>query len=585
MRFPLKELLIILYLAAGYAAIGERIASLGVSAGLVLYAGLFGLMTLSLLFAAYVAGTPLRLAYALILAASSLFLDSTERIMGEHLTYDAFINLLNSIGFAGDALDQHGGSILWSMPSALLLFAGVALKPGRRPPLPRLAFTAAPVAAVALLSVILFVRGGEGARGLPTAFAPLSYSSLNIYETLTGEMGPRQAVSLVPAQLKAPRDIILIIDESVGANYLDIGNPHGIRSGLAGPRPGIDIHNYGYAAAITNCSVGTNVTLRYGGTRADYQRINATLPSIWEYAHEAGFRTVYIDAQRTGGELQNLMDEAERRSIDSFVQFGDVAVRDRDMAAADALAALTRNRHADFVIVNKVGAHFPIHDKYPDRFMRHRPALPRGRHENVADTGNRAGFGGTAEDWRRYRNAYRNTLLWNVGAFFDRLFAGADLSHATLIYTSDHGQDLHERGNAGLDTHCGASPVPEEGLVPLVVIEGSVLETLDWQANLAANRSHVSHYQIFPTLLALMGYKPANVAAIYGESLIPRSDDPFTFNILFNARLGREPVWQPIDLGRIALPPAGDSRSFARSASLNPSAAALAGDSRRARRR
>src|SRR3546814_12633996 len=99
--------------------------------------------------------------------------------MGQRLTYDAFINLLNSIGFAGDAVDQHGGSILWSVPAALLLLAGVALKPKWRPPLPDLTFAAAPVMGVALLSLLLFVRGGQGARGLPGALTPLSSSSLN----------------------------------------------------------------------------------------------------------------------------------------------------------------------------------------------------------------------------------------------------------------------------------------------------------------------------------------------------------------------------------------------------------------------
>jgi glucan phosphoethanolaminetransferase (alkaline phosphatase superfamily) len=48
-----------------------------------------------------------------------------------------------------------------------------------------------------------------------------------------------------------------------------------------------------------------------------------------------------------------------------------------------------------------------------------------------------------------YRNAYKNTVLWNVGEFFARVFAQAKLSNALLIYTSDHGQDLHERGNRG----------------------------------------------------------------------------------------------------------------------------------------
>src|SRR3546814_15752863 len=98
--------------------------------------------------------------------------------------------------------------------------------------------------------------------------------------------------------------------------------------------------------------------------------------------------------------------------------------------------------------------------------------LPRGQHEDVSDTGNREGFGGTREDWRRYRNAYRNTLLWNVGAFFDRLFERADLSAATLVYQSDHGQDLPERANPGLNPPCSSDPVPAERLVPLVETHG-----------------------------------------------------------------------------------------------------------------
>jgi hypothetical protein len=560
MRFPLKEILILLYLAAGYGAVWDRLASLGLAPEAALYLGLFGLLTFCLLLASYVASTPLRLLYALILSGSAMFLDSTQRIMGEPLSYEVFINLVNSTGFAGEALSQHGASILRSLPASLLLFAGIALKPLWQPPLlPRFAAVAAPIAGVALLSLILFARGGEGGLGLPGAFAPLSYSSLNLYESATGERGVRQQVSLVPGSIARPRDVILIVDESVAGQYLDLNSPAGARSGLMGKRPGLDIHNYGYAAAITHCSVGTNVTLRHGGTRDDYQRINATMPSIWAYAREAGFRSVYIDGQRTAGAMHNLMDDEEIASIDDFIQFDSVPVRDRDMAAADALAALTRNGRADFVLVNKVGAHFPIHDKYPESFMRHRPALPRGQHEDVSDTGSRDGFGGAAEDWRRYRNAYRNTLSWNVGAFFNRLFARADLSKATIVYTSDHGQDLHERGSPGLNTHCSGEPVQEEGLVPLVVIEGAGLDTLDWEKNLAANRKRVSHYQIFPTLLALMGYRPDEITRLYGDSLIPRSSDPFTFNVRFNARLGRAPVWKRIDPARVAPPPPGDS--------------------------
>lgn len=553
-KFPLKPLLILLYLAGSHGAIASRLGSLGLTPSLIVYAGLYSLLAACLLLAAYVRRDPLRLAYAVTLAAAALYLDSYERITREHLTYDAFINLWNSSEFAGDAARQHVVTIAWAMIGPLLLLVAVALKPRRAPPLPRLAFAAAPVAGVALLAVILFVRGGDGAKGLPSAFTPLAYAAIYGYESATGAAGPRQPVTLPHPAPPVDRDIVLIVDESVGGNYLDLGNANGVRSGLAEPREGFAIHNYGYAASITNCSVGTNMTLRHGGTRSDYQRINATMPSIWDYAHEAGLRTVYIDAQRTDGILHNMMTPEELAAIDRFVQFDTVAVRSRDMAAADRLAQLLNDEIAQFIIVNKVGAHFPVHDKYPDPFMRYRPVLPRGEHEEVSDTGDRAGFGGADGDWLRYRNSYKNALLWNVGNFFDRLLAQAELDDATIIYTSDHGQDLHERGDPGLNTHCGSDPTIEEGLVPLVVIEGTT-PAADWKRNLAANRNRVSHYQIFPTLLTLMGYDDARVRALYGETLLARSTDDFTFNARFNARLGMEPNWRHIDLDEIVTPP------------------------------
>lgn len=558
MKLPFKELLLLLYLASHHQEVAERIASLGLSGGLLLYAALCGLLAACLVLAAYIRSTPVRLVAAVVLTASAAYLHAYERITAEHLSYESFINLLNSAGFADAALEQHGDIIAQGVAQSLLLLAGLAWEPRYRLPLPRFAFVAAPLAGVAALALVLFLRGGEGARGLPGPFPPLAYALLYGYEHAADEAGPRQPVSIPHSAPKA-KDLVLIVDESVAGNYLDLTTRGGVRSGLAEPRDGVSIHNYGYAAAITNCSVGTNVTLRHGGTRGGYRRINSTMPSIWQYARKAGLRTVYIDGQRNGGALHNMMTPEEMKDIDRFIQFDDVAIRDRDMAAADAVTRLVGDGTADLVIVNKVGAHFPIHDKYPDAFMRYRPALPRGGHSHISDTGSREGFGGTAKDWRRYRNAYRNTLLWSVGAFFDRLFAQADLSHTALIYTSDHGQDLHERGEPGRDTHCSSDPVMQEGVVPLVLVEGSALSLPELEANLPANRNRRSHYAVFPTLLTLMGYDPQAVQTSYGPSLLTRGGEDSTFNARFNARLGREPVWMSIDPAGIAEPPARDA--------------------------
>jgi hypothetical protein len=94
-------------------------------------------------------------------------------------------------------------------------------------------------------------------------------------------------------------------------------------------------------------------------------------------------------------------------------------------------------------------------------------------------------------------------------------------------------------------------------LVPLVVIEGAPA-TLDWRRAVATGRDKASHYAVFPTLLALMGYSEQRVRPLYGASLVGPPAPALSFNTRFNARLGRKPVWKTIDPARIVPPPPQD---------------------------
>lgn len=550
----LKELLLVIYLLLYSDYYLERLNAMGIGPAVLLFGAMFLALTFALLLTAYIRQTFIRHLFALAMFISAVFFDVYTRVTADYLTYSSFVSLVYSGGFIQEAAYQYRDAIAHGVLNGLLLLIGIGLRPRHSIPVPNVLRVAAPVLGVLLLSAVLFVRAGEGARGLPIMYTPLAYLNLFGYEALHNTVGPREPVTLTRNGPAVSHDIVLIIDESISGNYLDINAPFGVHSNLKQAHPGVEIFNYGYAASIANCSADTNVTLRYGGTRADYMRINTTLPSIWQYAKKAGLRTVYIDAQRTGGNLQNLMTDTEKKDIDEFVQFDQTSVRDRDMAAAAKLIELLNDDTPELVVINKVGAHFPVHDKYPDAFMAYRPTLPRGQFTEVADTGKRDGFNGQPDDWVLYRNAYKNTVLWNVGEFFSRVFAQANLNNALLIYTSDHGQDLHERGNPGLNTHCGGDPVEEEGLVPLVVIQGDQLHSLDWSAQLAANKDRSSHYNIFPTLLQLMGYDLAGIESVYGKPLsVPTADD-FTFNYRFNARLGARPEWKHIDLNSIVTP-------------------------------
>jgi hypothetical protein len=549
-----KELFLIVYLLIYSEYYIDRLNAIGFSFAVLLFGAMFLALTLALYLMAYIRQTLIRHVFALAMFVSAVFFDVYTRVTADYLTYSGFVSLVYSGGFIQEAAYQYRDALLRGVLSGLLLLFGIGLKPRHGLAVPNALRVAAPLCGVLLLSAVLFLRAGEGARGLPIMYTPLAYLNLFAYEALHNTVGPREPVTLARTSQAVGHDIVLIIDESISGNYLDINAPFGVHSNLKQARPGVDVFNYGYAASIANCSADTNVTLRYGGTRADYMRINSTLPSIWQYAKKAGLRTVYIDAQRTAGNLQNLMTETEKKDIDQFVQFDQTSVRDRDMAAAAKLIELLNDDQTELVVINKVGAHFPVHDKYPDAFMAYRPTLPRGQFTEVADTGERNGFNGQPDDWVLYRNAYKNTVLWNVGEFFARVFAQGNLNNALLIYTSDHGQDLHERGNPGLNTHCGGDPVEEEGLVPLVVIQGSDLKTLDWSAQLAANKDRSSHYNIFPTLLQLMGYDLTGIEAVYGKPLSVATADEFTFNYRFNARLGAKPEWKHIDLGSIVTP-------------------------------
>ena len=553
-----KYALITAYLAADYVALAARYQSLDSMLHVLIFLVLYAIFAALLYVTALISNTPFRLIVALVFAAASILLQTYERGTHQPLTYSIFVTLITSHGDLGTALYQYGDVLKVTVPLGIVLFLGIALPPKVSRPYARVA-SLAPVVGVALLSGILFFRGGEGAAALPAPYAPVAFTVLDAQQRLT-------AVSLPDVTLprddnrKLDRDIVLIVDESIAPQFLDINNANGVPSGLAHPPAGIDVVNFGYAAAIHNCSAGSNTTLRYGGTRENYQEMREGRTNIWAYAKQAGLRTVYLDGQRDHGELQNAMTETEKAQIDDFVQLDDEPIRDRDQKLAELLAERIGNGHPEFIYINKVGGHFPVHDRFPESAAKYFPILPRGHYAERSDGGAEPviGFDGSVEAWRRYRNSYRNTLLWNVGGFFDHLMAKADLEKATIIYTSDHGQDLQPRSGRTLATHCGSRPRLDEGVVPLVVIDSASAPLLDWRQNLEINRNASSAYNIFPTLVAMMGYKRGPIHAHYGRALDERTNDPFTFNLNYYVFLGREPYWQKVNLDKLALPDNAD---------------------------
>ncbi len=546
----IKIFLLVIFLLSGWPSYVERIKDLGLSFNGFLYVVIFLLIVSAVFSTAFMRLYSFRFLLAILLYFSSVLTSTYQKITSEVLTYDTFLTLYNSRGFAGEAIEEYKLIIVKSAAFGLLLLIGILLPTGRNKKPISWIFTYIPIFVIGLLTTMLFFRGGDGAKGLPTVLTPVAYFNLSVYEKLNNDYGERKEVSIT-TKGKNNKDIILIVDESISARYLDINSTSGEKTYLKEQFPNINIINFGIAAAATNCSYGTNIVLRYGGMRENYLEYISVMPSIWQYAKKAGYKTVFLDAQRDAGKYQNGMTDEEKEDIDEFVQYDKVPVLYRDMNIADSLIKYINNSTQEFIYVNKIGAHFPVNDRFPDNFIMHSPILDRGNSLDITDMPSREGYSNSEEHWRLYRNSYRNTILWNVGNFFNKIFNGANLNKSTIIYTSDHGQDLHEYSHTALSTHCNPNPINEEGAVPLVIVEGDSGSALKWESNLFSNKDKSSHYNIFPTLLKLMSYEDDKVLSSYGNSLDVPTNDPFTFNTRFFARLGKKPTWKKIEIDKL----------------------------------
>nr|WP_161593747.1 sulfatase-like hydrolase/transferase [Parerythrobacter lutipelagi] len=497
----------------------------------------FAVLAGALLCAALVQNVVLRWTYGLVLALGAWMVLGYRFSVGTATSYFDFVTVVDARSSLIDAFALHWLGLLAAGGAALLTALAISLKPP--PTARRLAVLVAliPIVAGAGIISLLVERNGQG-RGIPASWQGIGYAGLYVVDSFHGLAGARSDVTIMANSAPPDRDIILIVDESVSANYLDLNAVGGAYSGLAMKRPNWSTRDFGIAASMTNCSMTTNVGLRFGAGREDFQRKIARAPSIWAYARNAGMRTVYIYGQR-GGLNENYMTDAERELIDEEIYFDDIALVQRDQYIADELARRLNNGKPEFILASKAGAHFPLTGMYPaggGRFMPEADISTLSKDEQF---------------WKLYRNNYRNALDWSVGAFFDRLFseAGQNPDTAMIIYTSDHGQTFYEHEDPGSITHCRKDAAMEEGAVPLVVLETGT------QLDKNPKRDSNSHYQIFPELLLAMGYRVDDVVRDYGQGLGGGADDPMKFAVQMHLRLGIPPGWVKIEPEEVFRPP------------------------------
>ncbi len=470
---------------------------------------IWAIAVFAVLVAAFQPNVYLRGFWAIVIAASSAVSWGFYDLSHSEMSVFDILSLWNArheAGRAAEFYEQHLGSALIVLALGLLVMIFPAHITGHAKNwLRRLCWV--PLVPIALIAGVVFAKDGGGSDAMPWQFRPAALSSLAGIKIAFLGTTSREPVKWAPMKKHKTGSIVMLVDESIRADYIDLspGNPYTPQfAGLAGK-----FINFGPAASTGNCSSYSNVLLRYGVSRQDITGNANKNPSLWEYAKRSGYRTVFIDAQAGNisnpGLMQNFMTMREKSQIDGFYAIRGVPGAEADGKLADIITKELAAPGPVFIYANKNGAHFPYDHAYP--------ADAAIFHPTMAESG--------IDNTRSRIASYRNAVSWSVDKFMGKVFANADLSNATLVYTSDHGQVFQPDRL----THCNVeSPDPRVGFVPLMVYasDPSLQALFQNGANLLKGKA--SQFQIAPALLQLMGYRPEDIATAYDESLLTGSE-------------------------------------------------------------
>ncbi|HOV08858.1 MAG: Phosphoethanolamine transferase EptB [Spirochaetes bacterium ADurb.Bin218] len=464
---------------------------------------------------AFKKNSPSKIIVVTLLGISGFALDLHYTIMGDCLTVESMSFLWSEKSYASEALTMYWQLGLWPL-IRLIIFLVVSFIPSgsdfkifsgwRR--------------TISFLLSILFVFevsasiDGKGIDGLPVHVSLIPFFAAMTKVTLEYKITPRKEVSIPVTSHSKIDNIILIVDESIRGDFIDLNYNRKTTPYLLTIKE--EIINYGLAMSSYNRSNGSNAILRMGIGPEEFTgpdgRNLFTNPLIWQYARKAGYRAIYLDAQKSS--YNDYMDDAEAAHIDTLLWIKSRDGKESsDHAAAWKLRELINSPGKKFIYLVKSGAHFHYENTYPDRERIFKPVMEKGF---------------PTKDRQKLVNSYRNSIRWTVNEFFKILLKDLSLENTIIIYTSDHGQNLFDDSFRDTMLLHGRSKnsIPQEAIVPMMIFTHDKDLKKVFADMVAVNYNKCSHYQIFPTILYLMGYDKEIVTQRYYKTLLDKMTEP-----------------------------------------------------------
>ncbi len=447
--------------------------------------------------------------YLISFLSISLFL-SYKNINGYGYTFHDAKTALSNLFFAGEALQTFYPHCLWPVIIAFSFI--LAVETAHNTFLPRIS----PVFALAaVLSIFPVYVINERTLGDISQF-PIMYEVPILTYTAFSDAPPRVERSdpfFDTSGQALAKHIIFVIDESIRGDMLSI-NGYDIETTPFLESVSKNIRNFGIASSCTNCSSTTNIILETGVgidqlPDVDYETLKQ--PNLFQYAKRAGYQTFFLDGPNSWGRPRDYMGESDIEFIDSYrcvrKEYSGIENCCIDYKMIEMVDEIINSHESSFIYMIKYGCHFCYENDYPHECKRFTPTI-----SDVNDI-----------DLQSVLNSYYNAVLWSVDGFFERLLPVFQDKDVLVLYTSDHGQSIEEYRTLPA-THCVGGDAPRsQAAVPFMFfpMNERVTAALDERmaGTFAHNYGRISHFHIFPTLLAIMGYPAEKISNYYGASI------------------------------------------------------------------
>lgn len=326
--------------------------------------------------------------------------------------------------------------------------------------------------------------------------------------------GPRTPLPVPPlvARPAVRRNVVMLITESVRAQSVCLDFDDGCRwtpfSNAAAPR----------RIALTqmralDSTTAISLSVMWSGLLPIESRKDLhSAPLLWEYTHAAGLASAYYTSQNLlfGNSGTWLEGTPWNRHVGATMLEPDATYEtgaDDGRAVDHTLGDLDQLKEPYLAVLHLSNTHFP-YKVDPD----HMPFTPQEE---------ATGPGYENEILNRYQDAiYLQDIA--VGRFLEQLRRRPDGGRTVVVFVSDHGEQMREKGAVG---HTGTLFDPEVRIPFWIDAPEGTLTASEEQSLRALHDTPVTSLDVFPTIMDLLGLWDAPALGelkekIHGQSLL-----------------------------------------------------------------